>query len=267
MTRFFPCTASLSQLLEACVQVRVHLLHQPAPGDGAKDPRGRLMLGNSRKDAAFFSAFASHADRSVEAAKMLLEVIKRLAANPGAPYLSEAGAGSADEMAIATASRIKEVESEGDRITHDTIKRLRENWITPLDRTDIHDLITSMDDVLDFIEEAADRVALFGVRSAPEEASELADLLVRACEAIGRAIGLLHDMKQAPAILELCVEVNRLENAADTVHRKATAELFRMGNEPLLVMKWRDIFESLESAMDSCEDVANVVEGVVLEYA
>jgi len=221
------------------------------------------MFGSSRKDAAFFSAFSSHADRSVDAAKMLLDLIKRLAAIPGAPYVSEDGAGPA----ISTASRIKEVESEGDRITHDTIKRLRENWITPLDRTDIHDLITCMDDVLDFIEEAADRLALFEVRTAPKEASELAELLVRACEAIGKATGLLHDMKQAPAILELCVEVNRLENAADTVHRKATAELFRRGNEPLLVMKWRDIFESLESAMDSCEDVANVVEGVVLEYA
>ena len=159
------------------------------------------MFGSSRKDAAFFSAFASHADRSVEAAKMLLDVIKRLAANPGAPSVSEDVAGPTDEMAIATASMIKEVESEGDRITHDTIKRLRENWITPLDRTDIHDLITSMDDVLDFIEEAADRLALFEVRSAPKEASELAELLVRACEAIGKAIGLLHDMKHAPSIL------------------------------------------------------------------
>ncbi|MBX3220419.1 MAG: DUF47 domain-containing protein [Labilithrix sp.] len=229
------------------------------------------MFGASRKDAAFFSAFARHADRSVEAAKLLVASMKRLSAAPGAssPYqrAEDAADAGAREETAALASRIKELESEGDRITHDTIKRLRENWITPLDRTDIHDLITSLDDVLDFIEEAADRVALFEVRSAPAEAHDLAELLVRSCEAVAKAVGLLDDMKQAPVILELCVEVNRLENAADTVHRKATAELFARGNEPLTVMKWRDIFESLESAMDRCEDVANVVEGVVLEYA
>ncbi|HVH41853.1 MAG TPA: DUF47 family protein [Labilithrix sp.] len=215
------------------------------------------MFGSGRKDAAFFSAFVNHAKNSVDAAQMLAELIAGIPAT----------ADPTMENAKRIASRIKEIESAGDRITHETIKSLRENWITPLDRADIHDLITRMDDVLDFIEEAASRVIMFEVTAASPEASELASIVVRSCEAMLKAVGLLNDMKKAPEILELCVEVNRLENAADAVHRKAIADLFRSGNDPLTVMKWRDIFDSLESATDSCEDVANVVEGVVLEYA
>lgn len=215
------------------------------------------MFGSNRKDAAFFDAFVSHAKKSLDAAKMLVTLMDGLT--------SADALGGSERKSLA--EKIKEAESAGDRITHETIKRLRENWITPLDRTDIFDLISRMDDVLDFIEEAADRVVLFEVEEAPAEAAALARILVRSCEALVKSVGLLDDMKNAPAILDLCVEVNSLENEADKVHRKAIADLFRKGNDPLTVMKWRDIFDSLESAADRCEDVANVVEGVVLEYA
>ncbi|MEO6419452.1 MAG: DUF47 family protein, partial [Polyangiaceae bacterium] len=165
------------------------------------------------------------------------------------------------------AAAIKDAEHAGDTITHSTVKRLHETWITPLDRFDIHGLISRMDDVLDLIEAVSERVVLFEVQSAPPEAVALSEVLVRGCEGMVKAMELLPDMGKAPELLKICVEINRLENEADGIYRKAIADLFKHGNDPLLVMKWRDIFDSLESASDRCEDVANIVEGVVLEYA
>lgn len=231
------------------------------------------MFGSKRKDAAFFDDFSSHAEKSVEAARMLFEMMVWLqptSEGERGPYQRGPGAsseGRVDDKTKELAVKITEAEAAGDTITHNTMKRLRENWLTPLDRTDIHELISRMDDVLDAIEEAAERIVLFEIRVAPPEARELARILVISCEAIVKAIELLRTLAKAPQILELCAEVNHLENEADAVRRKAIAELFREGNEPVMVMKWRDIFDSLESAADRCEDVANIVEGVVLEYA
>jgi uncharacterized protein len=231
------------------------------------------MFGSKKKDAAFFDAFSRHAAKSVEAARMLVEMLKLLGVGNGAaknvyrmPDESRTPT-EVDQRARVLYAQIKEAETNADSITHDTIKRLHENWITPFDRDDIHSLISRMDDVLDLIEAAAERIVLFQVAVAPVEAAELAELLVESCETLAKAIALLSTMARAPEILELCVEVNRLENAADSVHRKAMAELFKAGNDPLLVMKWRDILDGLESATDRCEDVANILEGVVLEYA
>jgi predicted phosphate transport protein (TIGR00153 family) len=231
------------------------------------------MFGSKKKDAAFFDAFSSHATKSVEAARMLVELVKLLGVGNGAAKHAyrtpedDKPSAQVAEQAKQLYVRIKEAETAADSITHDTIKRLHENWITPFDRDDIHNLISRMDDVLDLIEAAAERVILFDVTVAPPEATELAELLVESCEAQAKAVGLLNTMTRAPEILELCVEVNRLENAADSVHRRAMADLFKAGNDPLKVMKWRDILDGLESATDRCEDVANILEGVVLEYA
>jgi uncharacterized protein len=229
------------------------------------------LFGSSRKDTSFFDAFSQHAETSAAAARILLDVMTRLegdgdADGERAPYVFPAREG-VDQEIKALAAKIKDAETTGDTITHETMKRLRENWLTPLDRGDIHELITRMDDVLDSIEEAAERIVLFEIRVAPPEARELVRVLVSSCEAIAKAVGLLRSMAHAPEILKLCVEVNQLENDADALHRKAIAAMFKKGNEPLMVMKWRDIFDSLESAADRCEDVANVLEGVVLEYA
>lgn len=124
-----------------------------------------------------------------------------------------------------------------------------------------------MDDVLDFIEAAAERVLLFQVNAAAPEATLRTELLVRACEVCAQAIGMLQKLSQAPKSLELCIEINRLENASDVLYRQALSALFMSGNDPRTVMKWRDIFDNLESAIDRCEDVANIIEGIVLEYA
>ncbi len=231
------------------------------------------MFGSKKKDAAFFEAFANHATTSVAASKMLAEMFSHMKMGEGAVNRAYRHAeestpvGDVAETTKTLARKIKEAEERGDTITHETVKRLHENWITPLDRYDIHGLISRLDDVLDLIESAAERVVLFHVHRAPPEAGQLAAILVLACEALAQAVALLPTMARSSEILALCVEINRLENEADHIHRKALADLFETGNDPLMVMKWRDIFDSLESATDRCEDVANIVEGVVLEYA
>ncbi len=236
-----------------------------------------MLFGSKSKDAAFFQAFTDHAARSVEASKMLAEMFGRMQTSEGAtkgdgtasPYRADGTAlvGEVDAEVKALAGKIKQAETAGDTITHQTVKRLHENWITPLDRDDIHGLISRMDDVLDLIEAVSERVVLFQVRVAPPEAAELSKVLVRSCEAVAKSVALLPTLSEARQILDLCVEVNRLENEADHVYRRAIAALFKPGNDPLMVMKWRDILDNLETATDRCEDVANIVEGVVLEYA
>ena len=231
------------------------------------------MFGSKKNDAEFFDAFTAHAGKSIEAAQLLVTMLQRMKTTQtsgDSPYRAAVGTDlltAVDDETRSLAAQIKAVEHAGDTITHDTVKRLRENWITPLDRNDIHALISRLDDVLDFIEAAAERIVLFQVCAAAPEAAELAALVVRACESLAKAVALLPTLSRASEIRALCIEVNRLENASDAVYRKALADLFRPGNDPLTVMKWRDIFDSLESAADRCEDVANVIEGIVMEYA
>jgi predicted phosphate transport protein (TIGR00153 family) len=171
------------------------------------------------------------------------------------------------EEAPALAKKIKDLEHDGDKITHDCLAALHQTWITPLDREEIHALITRLDDVLDSIEAVSERIVLFEIQSATPESRELAEAVVASCMAVSAAAGLLRDLKQRTKLLELCVEINQHENAADALYRVALAALFKQGNDPLLVMKWRDIYDQLESASDRCEDVANIIEGVVLEHA
>lgn len=208
-----------------------------------------LGMGQKKSDRAFYDAFEAHAARSVEAAKLVAEILK----DPRrAPELSK---------------QVNQVESSGDKITHDTIARLHQTWITPIDRADIHALITSLDDVLDLTEAVSERLVLYGVTDCPDFVVRMGDVVVRATEAMEKAVRLLPQVKRPKEMLDLCVEINRLENEADADYRRALAELFRGGFDALAVMKWRDIIDNLEAATDRCEDVANILEGIVLEYA
>jgi predicted phosphate transport protein (TIGR00153 family) len=208
------------------------------------------MFGPKTKGDVFFNAFSDHASRSVEAAKLLLEMLEHVDRK--------------EKLAL----DIGEKESAGDRITHETVKRLHETWITPLDRFDIHGLISKLDDVLDLIEAVSERLVLFRIESVRPAAVELARVLLKACEDMHRAMMLFPKLaSNGQGLLDICVEINRLENEADAIYRRAIAELFHNGNDPIDVMKWRDIFDNIEEATDRCEDVANIVEGVVLEYA
>ena len=205
-------------------------------------------IGQKASDREFYEAFEAHAARSVDAAKAVLAMVS--------------GSGPMEALAEA----VKTAENAGDKITHDTIARLHQTWITPIDRADIHSLITSLDDVLDLTEAVSERLVLYRITESPAFVKGLADVLLRATEAMGRAIRLLPQVKQPKEMLDLCVEINRLENEADTQYRQALGELFQGGYDALAVLKWRDIIDNLETATDRCEDVANILEGIVLEY-
>lgn len=213
------------------------------------------MFGAGNKDGVYFDAFCELAGKSESAGEMLVQMFGRMNGE------------KVDDETRALAKKVKELETSGDTVERATIRRLRENWITPLDRNDIHELITELDNVLDYIEAVADRIVLFDVRAAPPQAAELAELLVQCCQKTSAALGYLRDRAKAQEMLTLCEDVFRLETAADKVYRGALAALFAEGSEPLMVMKWREIFDSLEMAVDRCQDVATIIQGVVLEYA
>jgi hypothetical protein len=197
----------------------------------------------------FFGLFERHAALTVEGAKEMQRLV------------------SGGQNVRALAARIKEIEHETDVITHTCVEQLHKTFITPLDRDDIHRLITRMDDVMDYIESAAAAVWLYELSEMTVPARQLADVLVRSTEAVAIAVGGLKNVKQADTILNACIEVNRLENEGDEILRTALADLFRGARDPLLVLKWKEIYEALENATDRCEDVANIIEGVVLEHA
>jgi uncharacterized protein len=162
---------------------------------------------------------------------------------------------------------LKDVEHRGDEITHRSFERLHKQFITPFDRAEIHRLLSRIDDVLDMTDAAAQRLALFDVKAILPEARQLADVLVSQTVKMEEAVNALRTVKEPARILQACREVNELENVADTLFRGALAKLFNGGRDPLEVMKWREILGLMEDATDRAEDVANVIEGVVLEHA
>jgi hypothetical protein len=163
------------------------------------------------------------------------------------------------------AKQIKDTEHEGDVITHNTIELLNRTFITPLDREDIHKLISSLDDILDYIEACAARLDLFKVGKTNDEAKLLVGILVKTVKEVEQAVFKLRHLKGADSLMKNCIEVNRLENEGDNVCRMAVAKLFEGETHPLEVIKWNEIYETLENAIDRCEDVANVLEGIVLK--
>jgi len=163
--------------------------------------------------------------------------------------------------------KIKEIEHEGDKITHETVKKLNHTFITPLDREDIYALISKMDDVLDFIEAVSSRMFLYKVKTPTKEAHSLMEVLMKSIEEMDKAICELRNIKKPEAILKYCIEINTLENKGDVILRDAVAKLFEDGTDPIEVIKLKEIYENLETAIDRCEDVANVIEGVVLKNA
>jgi hypothetical protein len=160
--------------------------------------------------------------------------------------------------------KITEREHEGDTITHEIIKRLNRSFITPIDREDIYALTSAMDDVLDLMEAAADRMILYKVEYTTPESRQLATILVQMAQEIEKAI---KNLPRMDGIAEHCVEVNRLENLADQVTKSAIAALFNGDQDPITIMKWKEIYETLETATDKGEDVVNVLEAVVLKNA
>jgi uncharacterized protein len=162
---------------------------------------------------------------------------------------------------------IIELEHKGDTIAHEIISLSHKTFVTPLDREDIALLAHSLDDIVDFIESAADAMSLYKVEKPTPRAKELADIIVLTTQELQKAISELRQRIDLKQILKRCVEINRLENMADKVYRSALAELFEETEDIRSILKWREIFDHMETATDRCEDVANVLEGVALKYS
>jgi uncharacterized protein len=204
---------------------------------------GRLMP----REGKFFDLFNAHAERIVEGSRELAAMI-----------------GNFSDLE-AHAQRIDAAERAADKVTHETIALLHKTFITPFDRDQIHALITTMDDILDLIQDVAESVALYDLRKVTPEAKQLADLCQMSCDRVRVAVGLLTNVKRSDAIMKCCEEIDRLESDADRVMRAALQKLFRDENDVKQILKLRVIYDLLESITDRCEDVANVVEGIVLE--
>jgi hypothetical protein len=171
------------------------------------------------------------------------------------------------EVVEGRVAEITELEHQGDTITHQIMAQLHRTFVTPFDREDIALLAHTMDDVTDFIHAAADAMLIYKIDQPSQRAKELANIIVQQVAEVEKAVAGLRHRAKLKQILELCVEINRLENMADRIFRSAMAELFDDTVDITQVIKWREIYEHMESATDRCEDVANVLEGVALKHA
>jgi len=167
----------------------------------------------------------------------------------------------------AKVKRIKDIEHAGDKITHTTIEKLNQTFITPIDREDIHELICRIDDILDLIDTAVARMHLYKIKEPTDDAKALARVLVETTKIITELLPKMRSMKLSSALLQHCIEIHTKENEGDRIEQHALAALFENGHDPIYIIKWKDIYEELESATDRCEDVANVIEGIVLKNA
>jgi predicted phosphate transport protein (TIGR00153 family) len=206
---------------------------------------GRLMPHEGR----FFQYFADHA-------ALIREGAIELQAMMG-------GAGDPEGRA----HNIKTIETKADHVTHQTMQLLHQTFITPLDREDIHLLITSMDDCLDLMEDVSHCMFLYEVKKIPDEARRLADLCVACAEKVQAAVKLLDNMANADQIMKVCADIDRLETDADQVLRSALAKLFHDEPDTRELIKLKEIYELLEAITDRCLDVANLAEGISLENA
>ena len=162
---------------------------------------------------------------------------------------------------------IEVLEKQADKITHETIELLHKTFITPIDREDIHQLITRMDDILDLLEDAAQTMSLYDIKAITVEAKRLAELCLACATKVKTAVGLLHNMDNSRQILSICAEIDRLESDADHVMRAAMSKLFRDEPDVRNLIKLKAIYEILETVTDRCEDVANIIEGIIVENA
>jgi len=196
------------------------------------------------KDREFFDLFESAATNVVRAADLLDQMLRN--------YPEKAD----------LARDILICEQEGDRITHDLVQRLNNTFVTPIDREDIILLASSLDDIVDLTEEVADYMGLYKIEAPMEQAQRLAHILLEASRQIAEAMPRLRDFKDMD---RYTVEIHRLENDGDRIVREGVASLFEGGIDPMVVIRWKDLFERLEEAVDACERVANVLQGIVIK--
>lgn len=199
------------------------------------------------RDTKFFDMFAEMASNLGDGARLLQQTLS-------------------DFQNVDTRVRqLKDIEHRGDEMTHNVLTKLNQTFITPFDREDIHRLASSLDDVLDFVYAAGVRLIMYKIGSAPPPATLLAEIIVKQSDQLTDALARLN--KNRDNVLENCVEINRLENEADSVARAAIAVLFEKEKDPISLIKLKELYEVLETATDKAEDAANVIEGIVLKSA
>jgi hypothetical protein len=206
---------------------------------------GRLMPSEGK----FFELFIQHSDLCVKGAKEMVALMTNF-----------------DDLENRVHA-IESVEKQADKVTYQTLELLHKTFITPLDRDDIHKLITSMDDILDLLEDAGQTISLYDIKAITPEAKRLAELCLACTEKVKTAVGLLHSMDNSGQILSVCEEIDRLESDADHVMRAAMSKLFRDEPDVRTLIKLKAIYEILETVTDRCEDVANIIEGIIVENA
>ncbi len=208
-----------------------------------------MKLSLMPREHKFFDLFEECAKNINEAAKLLKEMLDSW------------------QFIDSRVAEITELEHRGDTITHQIISLLHRTFVTPFDREDIALLAHTMDDIIDFIHATADSMFIYKISSPTKRAQELADVIVQGTTEMEKAVAGLRKKSEFKTMLERCVELNRLENVADRIYRAAIGELFDNAADIAQVIKWREIYEHMESATDRCEDVANVLEGVALKHA
>jgi uncharacterized protein len=171
------------------------------------------------------------------------------------------------EYSEARIVKLKELEHEADVITHKTYEKMHKTFLTPIDREDIYALVNKMDSILDMIEASAARMSLYKVKVPAKEIIDQAKILIAAIKKVKYIVHAMKNMKNAKMIIDACVEINTLENEGDIVMRMTMTRLFEQEKDPIELIKWKEIFERIEEAIDVCEDVANIVEGIVLKHA
>ena len=206
---------------------------------------GRLMP----TEGKFFDLFNQHAALCVKGAQEMVGLMTNF-----------------DDLENRTHA-VESIEKQADKITYACVDLLHKTFITPLDRDDIHKLITRMDDILDMMEDAAQTISLYDLQAVTPEAKRLAELCLAACLKVQEAVALLHDMGNAQKIVAICEEIDRFESDADHVMRAAMSKLFRDEPDVRNLIKMKAIYEILETVTDRCEDVANIIEGIIVENA
>jgi len=196
------------------------------------------------RDSTFFDLFIEEGQNTLRAARLLDQMMSQWP----------------DERGLAR--DILKAEQEGDRITHDIVQRLNSTFVTPIDREDIYGLATQMDDIVDYTEEAADFLGLYKIEAPMEQAQELTRVLVASCEQLAAGLEHLPEFKDLD---RYWIEIHRLENEGDRISRDAVASLFSNGIDPMVVIRWKDMFAVLERAIDATETAAHILEGIVIK--
>jgi predicted phosphate transport protein (TIGR00153 family) len=201
------------------------------------------------KDEGFFDILEEASENVVKGAKAFRELVSHW---------------SLDSELI---PQIREIEHEGDRMTHEVIDRLNRTFITPIDREDIHGLAKELDDVIDIIQATMDRMQLYRIETSSPILVQMVEVLLKSTEVVDKAIKSLRDMKHTRRTLDFCIEVNRLENEGDAIFKTALGELFSEKRDVLDIIRWKEVYEAAEFANDKCEDIANIIEGIIVKNA